>query len=126
MCGILSWATAVTLLAAGALTSCGSDEKTSPGGGSSDAVVIDITIADGEVSPNGDAVDASVGQPIELRVDSDVADELHVHSEPEQEFEVEANPGTDQVFTFSVDLPGQVEVELHELEATIVELVVQP
>jgi len=67
-----------------------------------------------------------VGQPIELRVDSDVADELHVHSEPEQEFEVEADPGTDQVFTFSVDLPGQVEVELHELEATIVELVVQP
>ncbi len=91
-----------------------------------DPVVVDIRIADGEVRPQGEEVGAWVDQPIELRVDSDIADEIHVHSEPEHEFEVEADPGTDQVFTFSVEIPSQVEVESHGTETTILKLVVTP
>ncbi len=47
-------------------------------------------------------------------------DEIHVHSDPEHEFEVEA--AADQKFTFSVDVAGQYAVESHELELTICKL----
>jgi len=89
-----------------------------------DAVVLDITIADGAVTPAGESVEATVGQPIELRVDSDAAEELHVHSNPEHAFEVQ--PGNGQVFTFSVQQPGQVEIETHETGVVVAELVVRP
>ena len=39
-----------------------------------------------------------------IRVNSDAADELHVHSVPEHTFDVEPRPG--QSFQFSVDVPG--------------------
>ena len=89
-----------------------------------DAVVLDITIADGEVTPAGETVDAKVGQQIELRVDSDAEDELHVHSNPEHEFEVKAADGQD--FTFTIEQPGQVEIETHETGVVVAELVVTP
>ena len=118
---------AAALFTACALTACGDTDQDNASAGVSDVtVVVEITITGGQVSPVGEEVEASVGQPIELRVDSDTADELHVHSEPEQEFEVEAEPGTDQVFTFTVDVPGQAEIESHETGVTIVTLVVQP
>jgi len=118
----------VALLALPFLTGCGDGgEPNDTGDGSgAEPVVIDVTIADGEITPQGEQVEATVGQPIELRVESDAADVIHVHSEPEQEFEVGADPGTDQVFEFTVDIPGQVEVESHETETVIVELVVTP
>ena len=131
---------AAALLTVGVLAGCGADDTadgssaeptnepaTDPTEESSpEPVVVDITIENGEVSPVGEEVEASVGQPIELRVDSDSADDLHIHSKPEQEFEVEADPGTEQLFEFTVDVPGQVDVESHETATTIVTLVVQP
>ena len=80
-------------------------------------LVIDITIEGGEVTPTNVARDAGVGQPIELRVDSDSADELHVHSTPEHTFDVGVGPG--QTYRFTVDMPGRVDVELHELHKTV-------
>lgn len=115
---------AVALLTVSVLAGCGDDD--SGDGSNTEPVVVDFTFADGEIDPQGEEIDATVGQPIELHVDSDTADEIHVHSEPEHEFEVEADPGTNQVFRFSVDIPGQVEVESHETETTIVRLVVTP
>ena len=96
-----------------------SSEETSA---SEEPVVIDITIANGNVTPAGEQVEAAVDQEIELHVDSDAADELHVHSSPEHEFAVK--PVGDQVFTFSINQPGQVEIETHETETVIAELVV--
>ena len=117
----------LVLVVAAGLASCGDDdpepttEPTSePQGG--DPVVINVTIADGKVTPAGEQVEAAVGQPIEVHVDSDAADELHVHSSPEREYEIE--PADDQVFTFSIDRPGQVELETHETDTVVVELVV--
>ena len=113
------------LALAAALGSCGGDDSSPPAdetSGSDEPVVLDVTIADGKVTPAGEQLDAAVGQEIEVHVDSDAADELHVHSSPEHEFEIE--PADDQVFTFSIDQPGQVEIETHETDTVVAELVV--
>ena len=113
---------AVVAMSAG-VASCGDDDAGSPSAettSSADPLVLDVTIADGEVTPSGEQLEAAVGQEIELRVTSDAPDEVHVHSSPEQEFEVE--PGDEQVFTFSIDQPGQVEIETHETATVVAEL----
>jgi hypothetical protein len=58
-----------------------------------------------------------------LRVTSDATDELHVHSSPDHKFQVAAAPN--QTFQFTVDVPGNVEVELHHLDHTIATIQVQ-
>lgn len=72
---------------------------------------VDVEIADGSVTPSGKRVEAAVGEPITLNVTSDAEAEIHVHSTPDEEFEIE--PGTSQ-HTFTIDTPGVVEVELHD------------
>lgn len=107
------------------VTGC-ADETAQSRGGSPEpsGVTIDVSIAEGEVRPSGKEVMVKVGEPVRLRVDSDAADELHVHAEPDHEFEVK--PADGQTFEFTVDVPGQAAVESHHLEKTIVELVVTP
>lgn len=83
-----------------------------------DAVEVDVTIENGEISPLGETVEADPGQQIRLVVDSDVHDEFHVHSDPEHEFVIEE--GTGQVFTFTLDDPAVYEMESHELGVVIV------
>jgi len=80
-------------------------------------LIIDVTIAAGKVTPANADLQAAVKEPIVIRVDSDVADQLHIHSVPEHTFTVEARFG--QSFQFSVDVPGRVAVELHQLDRTI-------
>lgn len=95
-----------------------STEGTKPG-----PVVLDVTIIDGEVTPRGARVELKVGQPLTLTVHSDSADQLHVHTDPEQEFAVKAN--ANQRFTFTVDQPGKVAVEVHDLDVVIAEVLVR-
>jgi hypothetical protein len=85
-----------------------------------DAVSVEVTIEDGEITPLGETVEAEVGQEIELVVDSDAHDEFHVHSEPEHAFQIEE--GEDQRFTFSIDEPATYEMESHELGVVILKL----
>ena len=83
------------------------------------AVTIDITIAAGQVSPNGEKIDVELGQTIVLKVTSDEADEIHAHTEGDgYELEVPA----DKLVTgkFAINGPGSYEVESHHLEKTIV------
>jgi len=84
---------------------------------------IDVTIKDGKVTPTNEQLKAGVKQQIVIRVNSDAADELHVHSTPEHSFNVEAKPM--QSFQFTVDVPGKVDVELHKLNQTIATIQVQ-
>ena len=84
---------------------------------------LDVTIRGGEVIPANTQMDAQVGQPIVIRVNSDAADELHVHSNPEHSYKVEAKPG--QTFQFTVAVPGKVDVELHDLKKTVATITVQ-
>ncbi|WNG92218.1 hypothetical protein [Mycobacterium sp. ITM-2016-00318] len=85
---------------------------------------MDITIAGDQVTPTNDQARAVAGEPIVLEVSSDVVDVLHVHSVPEQKFDVEARP--DQRFEFTVEVPGRVDVELHDLHRTVVTFEVLP
>ncbi len=51
-----------------------------------DRLTIDISIEGGNVTPTNEQVQGKVNEPIVLRVNSDAADELHVHSVPEHTF----------------------------------------
>jgi hypothetical protein len=117
------------LVATLALAGCGgsSGGETTSSGSSSQTKPLDIhvKIANGEVTPAGERVDATVGQPIRMIVDSDAADELHVHSTPEHEFEVPAN-AHGKVYKFTLQQPGVVEVELHGLDEVVVSIAARP
>lgn len=89
----------------------------SPNKAPASPLVVDVTIAHGQVNPANATLQAKVGQPITFRVTSDATDELHVHSVPDHKFEIKAAPN--QTFEFRVDVPGNVDVELHHLDRTI-------
>ena len=135
----LTAATALLLAGCGDSTDSGATSSSSPAAGGSasstsipqlsdqqappEQLVVDVTIKGGKVTPTNEQLQAKVGNPIVLRVDSDAADQLHVHSNPEHTFTVEPKPG--QSFQFTVTVPGKVDVELHELNRTIASIAVQ-
>jgi hypothetical protein len=86
-------------------------------------LVVDVQIKGGDVTPTNQQLQAALKEQIVIRVNSDAADELHVHSTPDHTFNVEAKPM--QSFQFSVDVPGKVDVELHHLNKTIATITVQ-
>jgi hypothetical protein len=67
----------------------------------------------------GERVTAALGEPVTLNIDADTAGELHVHSTPEQEIEFARGVSTKML---TIDQPGVVDVEDHELEKVIVQL----
>ncbi len=109
----------VAALACG-LVGCGG----SPGDSTAEPLMVDVTIANGQVTPTNATLQARVHQQIMLHVSSDATDELHVHSTPDHKFQVAAAPN--QAFQFAVDVPGNVAVELHHLDRTIATIQVQP
>lgn len=135
----LTAATALLLAGCGGATDSGATSSSSAAAGGSasstsipqlsdqqappEQLVVDVTIKGGKVTPTNEQLQAKVGDPIVLRVDSDAADQLHVHSNPEHTFAVEPKPG--QSFQFTVTVPGKVDVELHELNRTIASIAVQ-
>src|ERR1700687_926628 len=87
-------------------------------------LVIEVTISGGSVTPTNAQLQAKAKEPIVVRVNSDAADELHVHSVPEHTFNIEPKPG--QSSHFPAGVRGQVEVELHQLTRTMATIQVQP
>jgi hypothetical protein len=118
----------LTLVGCGSTSEPPSEATTEPTAtATSDApkgVTVEIEFVNGEVVPLDEKIDVNVGEPVTLHVISDVAEEIHVHSDTEHEYEVAA--GDDTTFTFTINTPGQVAVEAHELDVTIVELVARP
>jgi plastocyanin len=108
----------------GTVSSSPNPTAAEPSDDASEAVVVDIAVKGGKVTPQGDRVDVKVGQKVTLHITSDAHEGIHVHSEPEHEYEVE--PGDDIEKSFTIDTPGQIAVEAHHLDATIVQLVVRP
>jgi len=103
------------------------DSTDAPGDVETDdgAVEIEVEIEHGRVTPSGERVDVKIGEPIRFVVDSDAADELHVHSTPARTFRVK--PGDDdKQFELTLNQPGVVEVELHELGDVVVSLAARP
>ena len=86
-------------------------------------LTIDVDIKGGNVTPTNQQLQAGLKEQIVIRVNSDAADELHVHSPPEHKFNIDAKPM--QMFQFTVDVPGKVDVELHHLDKTIATITVQ-
>jgi hypothetical protein len=130
--------TAAALITAGCGGSTSSESASTPSGSapaSTDApqmsdqqnpptrLVIDVTIKGGEVTPTNAQYQSAAKELIVVRVNSDVADQLHVHSNPEHTFNVEPKSG--QSFQFTVDVPGKVDIELHQLNKTIATVTVQ-
>jgi hypothetical protein len=101
-----------------------STDSTPPVSAQLDSLRMNVSIVGDTVEPTNQRLDASVGQTISMSITSDVTDELHVHSVPEHTFEIE--PGDEQEFTFTVDVPGQVDIELHHSDRTVATLVVRP
>jgi hypothetical protein len=112
----------VVLLMAGCGSSGDADSASGDATAAGQPVVVSVTIADGEVEPSGERVPVKAGQPVEFDVTSDVAGELHVHSDPDHSIEIE--PGTTQE-TVTINRPGVVEVELHDPEVVVVQLEVR-
>ena len=112
----------VVLLMAGCGSSGDADSASGDDTAAEQPVVVSVTIADGEVEPSGERVPVEAGQPVEFDVTSDVAGELHVHSDPDHSIEIE--PGSTQE-TVTIDRPGVVEVELHDPEVVVVQLEVR-
>ena len=118
---------AATLLACAlVLTGCGGSDRPgeTDGGLQGTGTKVDIVIKDGKVTPQGKRVKVKAGDPVTLNVTSDADEEIHVHSDPEHEYEVKAGDSLDE--TFTIDTPGQVAVEAHHLDVTILQLVVEP
>jgi hypothetical protein len=113
---IATWAAALVC----GLVGCGGSVSKSPAA----PLMVDVTIANGQVTPTNATLQAKAHQQITFHVTSDATDELHVHSTPDHKFEIAAAPN--QTFQFSVDVPGNVEVELHHLDRTIATIQVQP
>lgn len=116
----------VAVSAAGVLTlsGCGGDDSSEPQSPDDGAVEVQVEIEDGSTTPAGKRIEVESGQTIRLSVDSDMADELHLHAEPEQSFDVQ--PAEDQVFEFSIDTPGVYALESHETGSQVISIQVQP
>lgn len=84
-----------------------------------DQVTIDITIAGGQVSPNGSKVAVTVGQKVVLNVTSDEHDEIHAHTSGDG-FTLDVPAGKKVTGSFTLTSPGSYEVESHHLAKTIV------
>jgi hypothetical protein len=118
----MSTSAAAMLLLSLMTTSCG--RSSSPGAGSSTTpVTVTITEKDREITPDdGHIVDVAKGQPVQLVVTTDAADEIHVHSVPEHEFEVKAGATDQKLPAFSISTPGRFIIESHGLNLTLVTL----
>lgn len=103
----------VCTLAAG--TACGDGETVAV----SDTQSIDITFSGGRVTPAGERVEIAAGQNVDLVVRADEPGKIHVHSDPEQQLEYATGTTT---LKMTIDRPGIVEVESHDLGQLIVQL----
>ncbi len=83
---------------------------------------IDITFKGDKVDPNGEERKVKAGKPFTLHIVADQPGEIHIHSSPEQELVYPAGT-TDK--TLTIDQPGIVEVESHDLDQLIVQLEVR-
>jgi hypothetical protein len=100
-------------------TESASTDEPSPSESAPTGTVVQVTLKDGQITPNGDRIKADAGEPITFDIDADAAGELHFHSTPEQSIDFE--PGTSS-YEIVIDQPGIVEVELHEPELLVAQL----
>lgn len=111
-------ATSPAPTATGSAEPSGPAEPTEPA--EPEGVVVEVVLEDGRATPLGERVAVEVGEPVTFEVRSDATDELHVHTSPEDAY-FTFGPGR-STFEVVVERPGVVEVELHDLGTTLVQL----
>jgi hypothetical protein len=134
-----------TLIAVAGLVACGddSDDETTTGSTPTEAPASENGASKGDKQPtggdrpavptiivrNGESVSGIVeleydaGEQVRFRVNSIVADEVHVHG---YDISQEVPAGRTVTLSFPADIEGIFEVELHESEEQIAELRVNP
>ncbi|MFC6081279.1 cupredoxin domain-containing protein [Sphaerisporangium aureirubrum] len=109
----------LALLLAGT-TACGGAAPPPAAAGTVKTLV--ASIAGGTVSPAPGRVDVARGQTVRITVTSDVADVLHVHGYDKS---VSLRPGVAGTVEFVADTSGIFEVETHEQELQLFQLLVR-
>lgn len=109
---------ATTTVAGGSTTSAPPAGGDDPGAG-----VIEVTITGGNVDGGVRRETVKLNSQVTLRVTSDVADELHVHS---YDLKADLVPGQSADLTFLAKVPGVFEVELEDRQKKVLELEVRP
>jgi hypothetical protein len=85
---------------------------------SGQALTIDITIADGKVTPNAEKLDVAQGTTVTLNVTSDQDDEIHAHTAGDG-YELEVKAGQPATGSFVAADTGSFEIESHHLDKVI-------
>ncbi|UJW31268.1 hypothetical protein L3Q67_39780 [Saccharothrix sp. AJ9571] len=102
----MSWcARGLAVLAVVCLTACGSPEPEQVG------ATHRFAVTGGSRTEGPDRIDATTGSPVTIEVTCDATDELHVHGYDKA---APCEPGAPASLTFTADVPGVFEVELHE------------
>lgn len=73
--------------------------------------LIELAVAGGEISGDTGRADVVTGQPVTLRVTSDVVEEVHVHG---VDLFADLAPGETTTVEFTAPAPGLYEIELHD------------
>lgn len=81
--------------------------------------MIEVTLAGGKVTPNGEKIEAKVGDVITFVITSDHDDEVHIHG---IDVEIPVQAGKTVTKQVTLDQAGSFEVESHEPAKVIVVL----
>lgn len=87
-----------------------------------DVIEVEIGYLSGVVEGGG-RIEVPLGEPVVIRVDSDVADEGHLHG---YDIFVDLEPGTTGILEFVADIPGIFELELEGARVLLADLEVAP
>ena len=82
-----------------------------------------VTVKNGKPVGGVKEIDANKGDRVQFVVQSDVADEIHVHG---YDFMKEVEAGGKVSFSFKAKIDGEFEIELEKRGEQIANLVVQP
>lgn len=88
---------------------------------SANVQVIEISLKDGKVTPNGDRIALTKGTILRLKITSDRDDEVHVHG---YDVEIPVRSGASVTKDITLEQVGRFEIESHDPQFTIVQLVV--
>ena len=113
---------AISIVLLPLLLTSGCGESAEAPAGSTTTQTIEVTFADGTVTPNGERVTVQAGKAITFVIKAQEPGTLHVHSSPEQQLEYAAGTTTLKI---TIDAPGVVDVEAHNPDKTIVQLEVR-
>ena len=111
------------LVAVGGLAACGGGNGNSTSEGSGGGKPATIVVKNGEPVGGVKDLEYSAGERVRFTVDSDVADEVHVHG---YDLMKDVPAGGSVSFSFPAEIEGIFEVELEGRKEQIAELRVNP